>query len=357
MVIESYKVNTAAQRSYVKMEAESTQVSAVGGGVNTRITLRQQAVVAEFSETARQMLEGQNGGGAGAQSALLGTEGPSGTGEALPKTRDPYELKLEMLRQFVYQLTGRRISVNMVDLGMGSLRAGQGRIRMAPLSFGGEIRYEKISFESEAVSYQAQGVVKTADGKSIDIQMQLNMSRSFYESTSASLGFGSPAGRLCDPLVVNYGGTAASLTQRKFNFDLDADGKLDEISFAGPGSGFLALDKNGDGTINDGSELFGPQSGNGFADLRGYDSDGNGWIDEADEVFSQLRIWSRDENGNDQLFTLKELGLGAIYLGETETQFQMKDAAGQMQGQMRSTSFFLRENGSAGYLHHIDLLA
>ncbi len=356
MVIESYKVNTAAQRSYLKAESESLQVSAWGGGVREQISLQRQAVVAEFSETAQLWLANadQNGGPAGAETAPQRSETVEGTTGAPQTAHNPYELKLEMLRQFVYQLTGRRIHVFSAE----GILQGSGSIRLNGLRApGGEIRYEKTRFESEAVSYGAQGSVKTADGKTIDIDLQLNMSRSFYERTSARIGWGNPGGRLCDPLVVNYGGTAASLTQRKFRFDLDADGKMDEISFAGPGSGFLALDKNGDGTINDGSELFGPQSGNGFADLRAYDTDGNGWIDETDDVFDKLRVWSRDENGQDQLFTLKELGMGAIYLGETETQFQMNDAAGQMQGQMRSTSFFLRENGSAGYLHHIDLLA
>ena len=53
----------------------------------------------------------------------------------------------------------------------------------------------------------------------------------------------------------------------------------------GSGSGFLALDKNGNGKIDDGSELFGTKSGDGFADLAEYDSDGNGWIDEKGRVY------------------------------------------------------------------------
>ncbi len=365
MVIESYKVETAARRSYVKTESERTQMTQWRGGEQRQITAERQAVYAEFSQTAQQMLAGQgeenaqatlNGEGQG--NAPAASTGPGGVSMAAPTVRSPYELKLEMLRQFIYQLTGRRINVSFENLGMGAFQTmPSGKIRMLPFAQGGEIIREKTTFESEAVSFAAKGLVKTADGKTIDIDMQLNMSRSFYESSKTTLNWGSPGGKLCDPLVVNFGGKAASLTQRKFSFDLDADGKMDEIAFAGAGSGFLALDKNGDGKINDGNELFGPQSGNGFADLRGYDADKNGWIDENDEVFAKLRVWSRDEYGNDQLFTLKELGIGAIYLGETETQFQMSDDKGQMQGQMRSTSFFLKENGGAGYIHHIDLLA
>ena len=60
---------------------------------------------------------------------------------------------------------------------------------------------------------------------------------------------------------------------------------------------FLALDLNGDGRINNGSELFGALSGNGFADLAQYDSDANGWIDENDEIFQRLKVWSGADDG------------------------------------------------------------
>ena len=77
-------------------------------------------------------------------------------------------------------------------------------------------------------------------------------------------------------------------------FDIDADGEEESISYLQGGSGYLALDKNGDGVINDGSELFGTKSGDGFADLAEYDADGNGWIDENDPIFDKLLIWAKD---------------------------------------------------------------
>ncbi|MDL2220840.1 hypothetical protein LJC55_04150, partial [Eubacteriales bacterium OttesenSCG-928-N14] len=141
-----------------------------------------------------------------------------------------------------------------------------------------------------------------------------------------------------------------------FEFDLDFDGSMDSINFAGQGSGFLALDKNGDGKINDGSELFGPSTGSGFSELRNYDHDANGWIDENDDIFNNLLVWSKDKDGNDQLFKLKDLGIGAIYLGDVDTEFSFKGEGNQTQGVMRSTSFFLKESGGAGTVHHVDLM-
>ena len=58
-----------------------------------------------------------------------------------------------------------------------------------------------------------------------------------------------------------------------------------------------------------------------ICDVVGYDKDENGWIDEADEIFQKLRIWTKDENGNDKLLTLSEAGVGAIYLGYENTDF------------------------------------
>ncbi len=68
-----------------------------------------------------------------------------------------------------------------------------------------------------------------------------------------------------------------------------------------------------------------------------------------------LRVWSKDKDGNDQLFTLKELDIGAIYLGEVETEFSMKDGGNNTQGVVRSTSFYLKDSGGAGTVNYIDL--
>lgn len=109
-----------------------------------------------------------------------------------------------------------------------------------------------------------------------------------------------------DPLIVNFSGTAAQLTDTKYQFDLNSDGRKDNISFVQPGSGFLAVDKNDDGKINNGKELFGPNAGNGFDELAKYDADGNQWIDESDPIFKQLKIWTKDAKGNDTFLRRKK---------------------------------------------------
>ncbi len=147
-----------------------------------------------------------------------------------------------------------------------------------------------------------------------------------------------------------------SVSDMKFKFDIDSDGKEEDISFVGQGSGFIALDKNEDGKINDGSELFGTKSGDGFSDLAEFDEDKNGWIDENDFVFSKLKVWTKDENGNDRLLNLKAADVGAIYLGNVDTEFSYKNMSGDTDGVLRKTGIYLKESsGVAGTVAHVDL--
>lgn len=206
--------------------------------------------------------------------------------------------------------------------------------------------------ESESTSFTSTGCVKTADGRTISFNVELGMSRQFlaeytqYETADYVI---------TDPLVINTDSCAASVTDAKFLFDLDCDGNEEEISFTGQGSGFLALDKNGDGEINNGSELFGAKSGNGFAELAEYDDDGNGWIDENDDIFSKLKVWTRDENGRNVLMDLKSADVGAICLKSAKTDFSLTDENNFANAFIRSTGIFLRESGGVGTVNQIDL--
>lgn len=206
--------------------------------------------------------------------------------------------------------------------------------------------------ETENTAFQSVGTVKTADGRSIDFNVTLEMSRSFcatYESFTQEKYY------VCDPLVINADAGFTGLEDQTFLFDLDADGEKEEISQLAQGSGFLALDKNGNGTIDDGNELFGTKSGDGFKDLAEYDEDGNGWIDENDSVFNKLKLWTKDEKGNMTLVDLKTADVGAIYLGKVGTQFSLNDKSNSSMGFVRSTGVFLKESGGAGTVQHVDL--
>lgn len=277
------------------------------------------------------------------------------------------ELKLGILVRMIEQMTGKKIKLispkelteqmckcqEQNDALSAQLQAANPSASELQ-GFGIEYDSYELHYESEKTNFSAQGMVQTQDGREIAFGVDLSMSREFLREQSTSIRVGD-AVRLKDPLVINFGGTAAQLTQTRFSFDIDCDGKPDQIAFVGADSGFLALDKNGDGAINHGGELFGASTGNGFAELAAYDSDGNQWIDENDSIYNQLRIWSKDAEGRDQLVGLGERGIGAIYLGHVTTPFSIKDQDNTLLGQVRNSGVFLHEDGRAGSVQQIDL--
>lgn len=209
--------------------------------------------------------------------------------------------------------------------------------------------------EREKMVFEAEGTIKTRDGKDITFSARLAMSREFTRENNIELRAGDA--KKIDPLVINFDGAATQLTTEKFDFDLDADGRKESISFVRPGSGFLALDRDGDGSINSGSELFGPLTGNGFAELARYDEDDNNWIDESDPMYGRLRVWSRDPQGGDKLFSLADKDIGALGLGSIDTLFTMKSGENKAQGEVKKAGVYLNENGSAGTMLQVDLMA
>lgn len=209
--------------------------------------------------------------------------------------------------------------------------------------------------ESESSQFSAVGQIKTADGKTINVAIELKMDRSVSQSQELSMRIGAVTK---DPLVINLNGNAAELSNQRFSFDLSANGQKDLIPKLAAGHAFLAMDKNNDGAINNGSELFGPKSGDGFAELAQYDSDKNGWIDENDAAFKDLKLWMNPGSEKPQLVDLKTAGVGAIYTGKATTSFHLNDknAPEQNLGVIQSTGLFLKENGQAGTVQHVDLV-
>ena len=96
------------------------------------------------------------------------------------------------------------------------------------------------------------------------------------------------------------------------------------------------------------------------------DEDGNGWIDENDSIWSKLKIWCKDEKGNDVLYKLSDKGVGAICLQNVSTDFTLQGdrtaqdgatEANATNGAIRKTGIFLYENGNVGTVQHVDMAA
>lgn len=271
--------------------------------------------------------------------------------------RNIENIKFQCMQYLIYWLFGGQRPEQYSDFmsqDTGSLQTNQGSFGSSAYMTTNQVTASQYHAESEQTAFSTQGKVITADGREITFNLDLSMSRNFeeyYETSHIEERL-----QMMDPLVINLDGNIAGLSDQKFEFDIDCDGIKDTISMLEGGSGYLSLDKNGDGKINDGSELFGTSSGDGFRDLAIYDEDGNGWIDENDDVFDKLLIWSKDADGNDELYTLREAGVGAICLHKVATDFSLNSLKdNQANGQIRSTGVFLYENGNAGTMQQLDL--
>ena len=212
------------------------------------------------------------------------------------------------------------------------------------------VEISSLYTEAQALSFSVSAFIQ-ADSKEIELSLNVSLSRSFVQNMNISISLHPP---LQDPLVISLDGTMPSLSSKSFSFDIDSDGESEQVSRMSSGSGFLALDKNLNGTIDNGSELFGTQSGDGFTDLSRYDDDNNGWIDENDAIFDKLRIWQKTDT-EDKLISLGEVGIGAIFLGNTITPFSLKSETNQLLGEIRKSGFTLFENGKAGVISQVDL--
>lgn len=265
-------------------------------------------------------------------------------------------MKFSILRYILQLLFGQQYSRNTKDGLVGETLGDRANNFLNSCAF--DVTTASYTYsEEEATSFSTTGTVQTADGRNLSFNMNIAMTRSFsasYDAVSVRQAI------LQDPLVIRTNEEApadASISDQTFVFDIDGDGKEEEVQKLSAGFGFLALDQNNNGKIDNGLELFGARSGNGFADLAQYDSDGNGWIDEADDIFSKLRIMTVDAEGNQKLISLKEADVGAINLGSVPTEFTKTGDDGiNILGALRRSGFFLHEStGAAGALQQVDL--
>ena len=215
---------------------------------------------------------------------------------------------------------------------------------------GDRVEIKHTAVEAEGLNFQARALIQ-ADGKEMEVSLDVSLARSFVQTTSMTRDLVQK--KMQDPLVISLDGKMPSLSDKTFSFDIDSNGTKEQISQLKNGNAFLALDKNNNNIIDNGNELFGTLSGNGFADLSAYDDDKNDWIDENDAIFDKLRVWQKSE-GKDKLLALGEVGIGAIFLGNAQTPFTLKSDSNETLGEIKSSGMVLFENGSAGVISQVD---
>ncbi len=269
----------------------------------------------------------------------------------------PASPRLQLLKTIVEQLTGREIQLSAgfqpgsPDSAPAADPPPSPAGEPAPPPFGLRLSLQQQWQEQERTSFSARGTVHTRDGRQLNFTLDLAMQREHVHETNLTL----TAGALRDPLVINYAGQAAELTQDKFAFDLTGDGSNESISTLTRGSAFLAHDRDHNGRIDNGGELFGAATGNGFAELARHDQDGNGFIDAGDPIYTELRLFEPDSQGRQTLTRLQDRDIGAIFLGHADTPFALTDSDNQQHGRIARTGIYLQQTGKVGTVQHVDL--
>ncbi len=186
---------------------------------------------------------------------------------------------------------------------------------------------------------QQDGTVASSQSLQIQIEFQFE-----YTETRA-VGV-----KESDPIALDLDGDGIELTSHQFGaeFDITASGQAVTTAFVTGGDAFLAMDRNGNGVIDDGSELFGDQRGaaNGYAELMKLDSNKDGRIDRQDADFGRLLLFR--DNGNaktekGELMTLDQAGIAELGLG-----YKNVNEAAAGGNRIAQTALFKRYDGSYG---------
>ncbi|WP_175402069.1 cadherin repeat domain-containing protein, partial [Veronia pacifica] len=166
----------------------------------------------------------------------------------------------------------------------------------------------------ETAFVKIKGQAKSEDGTTSEAEFNITISKDDWWLEYIS------------PLIIDLNGDGVQTLNinEGVAFDIDADGKKEKVGWASAGDALLAIDLNGDGIINDGSELFGEASPkpeevkDGFQALSFYDENQDGVFDANDSAYDDIIVW-QDKNSDgisqaDEMIGLAEAGVVSIDL-------------------------------------------
>ena len=205
---------------------------------------------------------------------------------------------------------------------------------------------ETWEFGYQAVQASFSGALQLDDGTSISFAFDFSM-----EVTWAR--YSAEQGPMQDPLLISLSGQPVELTGDSSSFDLKGDGQKSALPQLSAEQYYLAYDRNQDLKVNNGTELFGPISGNGFADLAAYDGNANGFIDAADDIWQHLYLWRPQQ----QMLNISQTELAAISLESVATPMSFLNKEQQVLAQLQRSGLAFFADGTPALVQQIDVVA
>lgn len=202
----------------------------------------------------------------------------------------------------------------------------------------------EFNYRYQSVEASFAGAVQLEDGSSQSFAFSFSMQESY-----ASFSIRQEA-VLKDPLVLSTTGQSFQWTGASQSFDFFSNGTSAALPTLASGQYYLSYDRNQDGRITEGKELFGPRTGSGFAELAALDEDQDGFVDSSDSAWQNLSVWRPGE----ALQSLTQAGIGAISAQSVATSFGLYDGNALM-ARIQRSGIFLSEQGGVGLMQQVDL--
>lgn len=220
---------------------------------------------------------------------------------------------------------------------------GEGSYYLKSNDDGSSFAFEKVPEHPSSNNWSELYGGDSFDGSLLD-----NLRNDSFGTTTVDYAKATIAQPPRDPLVINFSNSKdfeyLSVNEEGNNayFDLDKNGFAEKTAWIGENCGFLAIDLNGNGIIDDGGELFsnyyvkknGELATSGFDALMDLNSnDTDMVINKDDDCFDDLYIWidkGVDGKSEGELFTLEEKGIVSISLNHTEHKEETSDNSGDV---------------------------
>lgn len=254
---------------------------------------------------------------------------------------DKNNATLEMLEQDIKTLTSEQLSALNEAVIPIELDSQQENV----------LHIMEFKTFSQALSFSIAGEFSQGD-KQITMSYQYNAESAYTYTSYRQVDLS----QLKDPLIVQFGDIPLGNVKGTTEFDVNSDNTLNPLPVFNGDVGYLVYDKNHNGRADDGTELFGPQTGQGFSELAALDQDGNGFIDKNDSAYHDLYIWQpTTSKRSGRYMSLSDVGIAGINTQAHETPFTFLDRQGNIKAQMRYSSFAYDNNFQARGVHQVDV--